>query len=379
LKILQIIYESFGSPFGFGGAGMRAYEIFRRLKDRHDVTFLCMKYPGAEDGEIEGMKHCFVGTESNNLTGSVLAYTLKAMQFVRKNGGHFDIIIENFLPTTPFFSKFFTKTPVILQIQGIMEKHSLKKYNPIYSIPMYLFDRFYPLLYSRFIFVSEITKEKVMTARKRKAKLCLVIPNGIDRELLQSQPEDADYILFFSRIDIYTKGLDLLIDAFETISPEYPNLRLMLAGYEFNSFRKLISGSPSFLKGKIDYAGFVTGYEKLKLLSRARIFILPSRHESSPISILEAAACGKPLIVSDIPELAFVCREGFGISFPSGSSNGLSEKMRLLLADGKKREALGKRAREFAARFLWDDIAVQFEEVLKNIADNSEKTGGCKK
>ena len=33
MKILQIIYESFGSPFGFGGAGVRAYEIYKRLKD----------------------------------------------------------------------------------------------------------------------------------------------------------------------------------------------------------------------------------------------------------------------------------------------------------------------------------------------------------
>jgi glycosyltransferase involved in cell wall biosynthesis len=75
---------------------------------------------------------------------------------------------------------------------------------------------------------------------------------------------------------------------------------------------------------------------KVNLLSRARIFVLPSCHESSPISILEAAACGKPVIVSDIPELAFVCQEGFGISFPSGSANELSKQMRLLLSDSKK-------------------------------------------
>ena len=51
MKILQLIYESFGSPFGFGGAGVRAYEIYKRLKARHDITFLCMKYPEAIDGE----------------------------------------------------------------------------------------------------------------------------------------------------------------------------------------------------------------------------------------------------------------------------------------------------------------------------------------
>ena len=369
MKILQLIYESFGSPFGFGGAGVRAYEIYKRLKDTHDITLLCMKYPLAEDREIEGLKHIFVGTESKNLTKSVLAYIVRATDFVRRYGNDFDIIVENFLPTTPFFAKYFTRTPVILQVQGIMEKHSFRKFSPLYYVPIYLVEGFYPNLYNAFIFVSEITRGKVMVRRKRKARMCHVIPNGIDRELLKSLPEDTDYILFLSRIDIYTKGLDLLADAFERISPEYPNLRLILAGYEFDSFRKLISRSPSFLRERIDYAGFVTGAEKVRLLSRARIFVLPSRHESSPISILEAAACRKPVIVSDIPELAFVCREGFGLSFPSGSANALSEKMRLLLADSKEREALGKRGREFAAQFLWDDIAVQFGEVLKYAVD----------
>jgi glycosyltransferase involved in cell wall biosynthesis len=77
------------------------------------------------------------------------------------------------------------------------------------------------------------------------------------------------------------------------------------------------------------------------------------------------------VIVSDIPELAFVCREGYGLCFPSGSAKELTDKMRLLLSDNKKREVLGKRGREFAAQFLWDDIAIQFEDVLKHTAINS--------
>jgi glycosyltransferase involved in cell wall biosynthesis len=365
MKILQIIYESPGSPFGFGGAGVRACEIYKRLKDRHDITLLCMRYPGAEDGEIGGLKYIFVGTESKNLTKSVLAYTFRASDFVRRHGNEFDIIVENFLPATPFFSRFFTKTPVILQIQGIMEKHSFKKFNLCYSVPIYLVERFYSCLYEKFIFVSEVTKQKIMARHKINLKLCHVIPNGIDGKLLKIIPEDKDYILFFSRIDIYTKGLDLLIDSFEKISQEYPNLRLILAGYEFDKYHKLISGKPSYLRERIDYAGFVTGDEKIRLLSGARIFVLPSRHESSPISILEAAACGKPVIVSDIPELACVSLEGFGLSFPSGSADELTDKIGLLLSDNKKREVLGKRGREFASKFLWDDIVVQFENMLK--------------
>jgi glycosyltransferase involved in cell wall biosynthesis len=364
MKILQLIYESFGNPYGFGGAGVRACEIYKRLKERHDIILLCMRYPGAQDGEIEGLRHIFVGTESKSLTKSVISYTFKAANFVRKNGNNFDIIIENFLPSTPFFSTFFTKTPVVLQVQGIMERHSFIKFNPFYSIPLYIVEQIYPNLYDKFIFVSEVTKNKVISKVKRKIKICHVIPNGIDSALLHITPEDDDYILFFSRIDIYTKGIDLLLKAFEHISQEYPSLKLVLAGYEFDKVEKLLSGLPSLLKDKISYAGFVTGDEKICLLSKAKIVVLPSRHESSPISILEAAACGKPLIVSDIPELRFVEEEKFGISFSSGSVEGLREKIKLLLNNNELRYHLGQNGREFANKLLWDTIALEYEKVL---------------
>jgi glycosyltransferase involved in cell wall biosynthesis len=364
MKILQLIYESLGCSFGFGGAGVRAYEIYKRLKDRHDIRLLCMKYPGVNDGEIEGLKHIFVGAESTSLAKSVLAYTIRSSHFVRRYGDAFDIIVENFLPSTPFFSRFLTKTPLILQIQGIMGMHSLRKFSPFYSIPIYVVEKFYPKLHDRFIFVSDVTKEKIMARVKGKIKLCPVIPNGIDEALLRITPKDDDYILFFSRIDTYTKGLDILMKSFEKISIRYPRLRLVLAGYEFDRFDKLVSGCPSPLKERIEYAGFVAGDEKTRLLSGAKMFVLPSRHESSPISILEAAACGKPVIVSDIPELSFVQEAGFGLSFSSGSETGLTDTIDLLLRADKMREFMGERGREYVSKFLWNCIAIQFEDAL---------------
>ncbi|MEW6571713.1 MAG: glycosyltransferase family 4 protein [Nitrospirota bacterium] len=363
MKILQLIYESLGSPFGFGGAGVRAYEIYKRLKNRHEITLLCMRYPGARDGEIEGLKHIFVGVETKSLTRSVFAYTIAAANFVRNYGKEFDVIVENFLPSTPFFAKFLTKTPVILQIQGIMNKHSLKKFHPFYSIPMFMVESFYPRLYRRFIFASGVTREAIVG--NRKVHNCYVIPNGIDKKLLTVTSSEKDYILFFSRIDIYTKGLDILLEAFKRINPEHPELRLILAGYEFDRFDRLISALPASLRERIEYAGFVTGEKKIELLSGAKFFVLPSRHECSPISILEAAACGKPVIASDIPELGFVQNEGFGLNFPAGSDEGLKDMMTELLENPALRETMGMKGREYASRFLWDQIAVEFENVLR--------------
>ena len=369
MKILQIIYESFGSPFGFGGAGMRAYEIFRRLKDRNDITFLCMKYPGAEDREIEGLKHHFAGIESNNFNRSVFSYTLNAGKFVRKNGDRFDIIIENFLPATPFFSRYLTKTPVLLQIQDFWGKHVFKRYPFRFALPMFFAEKCYPKLYPQIIFVSDVTRERFHLPAKT-----ITIPNGIDERLLQANEENDNSILFLSSIDLYKKGLDVLLEAFSRISPLYQNVILSIAGTgrDFDLLKHEIDKLPVHVRKNVRLLGWVSGEEKTRVISRALFTVLPSRHESSPISILEAAACGKPVIVSDIPELAFVCREGFGISFSSGSANELSEQIKLLLADNIKREALGKHGREFAAHFLWDDIALQFEEILKHTVENSE-------
>ncbi|MDA8432270.1 MAG: glycosyltransferase family 4 protein [Nitrospiraceae bacterium] len=369
MKILQIIYESDGSPFGVGGAGVRAYEIYTRLRARHEVTFLCMRYPGARDGEHRGVMHTFAGTDRGGLTRSVIAYTMEAARFVRRRGGDFDVIVENFLPSTPFFSGLLSKTPVVLQVQGVMYGHVFRKFNPFYSLPLYAVEKWYPSLYDRFIFVSGVTKEKVMRGMRRSARFCRVIPNGINRELLTHEAQQGDYILFFSRLDSYTKGLDILLDAFAGLAAEFPDVRLVMAGHETDSFKGLVAKLPPGVKGRVAHAGFLTGPDKTALLAGARAVVLPSRHESSPVSIVEAAACGKPLIVSDIPEMAFVKENGFGLSFPSGSASGLKETMRRLLADSALRTELGRRGRGYAGRFLWDDIAVEFGNALELIAD----------
>jgi glycosyltransferase involved in cell wall biosynthesis len=362
MKILQIIYESPGSPFGFGGAGIRACETYKRLKDRHDITLLCMRYPGAEDGEIEGLKHIFLGTESKNLALSVMAYSLKTMKFIRENGDSFDVIVENFLPPTPFFSQYLTKTPVVLQIQDFWGRHTFKRYPLGFAFPMFLVEKFYPKLYKQIIFVSDITKEKFNLSART-----VIVPNGIDDSFLQSSENNDNSILFISSIDRYKKGLDILLKAFSQISPIFRDVRLSIAGTgrDFDVIRREVNNIPVNIRENIDLPGWISGEEKRKAISRALFTVLPSRHESSPISILESAACGKPVIVSDIPELAFACREGFGISFPSGSADGLSEKIKLLLTDSEQREASGKRGREYASQFLWDNIAIRFENVLR--------------
>ena len=145
--------------------------------------------------------------------------------------------------------------------------------------------------------------------------------------------------------------------------------------WNFDPFETLLSGLPDAVRLRVRYAGFVSGDEKFGLLAGAKFFVLPSRHESSPISILEAAACGKAVLVSDIQELKHVEENGFGVSFSSGSSHDLTEKMRLLLGDESGRFRMGTAGRAYARGFMWDAIAARFEEALTAVKGSTHGLG----
>ncbi|MFA4919549.1 MAG: hypothetical protein WC581_09895 [Thermodesulfovibrionales bacterium] len=70
---------------------------------------------------------------------------------------------------------------------------------------------------------------------------------------------------------------------------------------------------------------------------------------------------------SDIPELQFVEKNGFGVSFPSGFADGLRKKLEMLLQHDDMRHDLGLHGRRYAQRYLWDTIALEFENVISSL------------
>lgn len=380
MKILHLLYESKGDYFGIGGVGTRAYEIYSRLKDRHDITLLCRKYPGAKDREIiEGLKHVFVGAESKSFTKALLSYAYHAAGFVKKYGNNFDIIIEEFSPAIPTFLHFFTDKPVVLQIQGYTGGLYFRKYNPAHASMLYFLEKLRPLFYDNFIFISNETVKRFSKGRmgrlfKLKAnKYDEIIPNGISSEMLSVAPEENNYILYLGRIDIYAKGLDVLIDAYKNFCKSFPDIRLFIAGdgRERKEFKDMLQKLPDEVKRNIELLGWVSSVKKIEVISKALFVVLPSRHEVQPIAILEQMACGKAIITSDIPELNYITENRAGISFKSGDADALAHSMKDLAARKDIRE-MGQRGRDLVKTLTWDKIAWRFEEFLERVEKKGE-------
>ena len=191
----------------------------------------------------------------------------------------------------------------------------------------------------------------------------VIIPNGTSPEevadlpaagtfrKLHPQLADDPYILFLGRLH-EQKGIDLLLAAFELVLKKVPNARLVIAGPAYgtpvkpNSDRVLIPG-PIF------------GTEKLAALHDAACFCLPSRHEGFSLAVLEALACGTPVVIS--PECHFpqVAQSGAGL-IPSLDPPAIAEALCRMLQDRDFRNGAGTAAKKLVTtQYTWMQVAAQ--------------------
>lgn len=137
---------------------------------------------------------------------------------------------------------------------------------------------------------------------------CIVIPNGctIHQDNTPSKQNKRVEILFLSRIDLNHKGLDALIRGLwllkETVDSK--SFHLSIYGKGSHKEQQWIKSEVSKLGSIADYCGAVYGDEKVKVFQNSDIFILTSRYEGFPMSILEALSFGLPCIVTPMTNVA---------------------------------------------------------------------------
>lgn len=356
LKILHLLYDHVKNPWVGGGGAVRAHEINKRLAQKgHSITIVSGRFPDAIDYFDKNFCCLFVGI-GLSYPISVFSYIIYVVKYLKQNYNNYDLIIEDFAPWNPIFSKIF-RSNSILQLHHREGFNILKKYN-LLGIPFYLIEVFYPKWFRYILTVSEETKTKFNVK-------ATVISNGI--HITQSDRiRLGNYLLYVGRIDVHNKGLDLLLNATLALKQ---NLTIIGKGKDEKRMKQLIDkhGLGSYVK----YKGYLDEEAKNSAIGNSRLLVLPSRFEGQGIVALEAAAMGKPVVVSDIPELKYVVDNGFGISFRKGDSEDLAEKIRYLWDRPDLIREMGERGKKYASQFTWDRIADEYERYLYQVLNQS--------
>ena len=183
-------------------------------------------------------------------------------------------------------------------------------------------------------------------------------------------PSSARVAISHGRIDIFRKGLDLLIDAWSRLrlahSAEDWRLVLIGSGDDATKFRSLLSGR--------DYSSvlWIDQYIRDRALMRrwlsaADVYVMASRHEGFPVAPLEGMACGLPVVATAVPGIAEIMGEEVplpGITTPIGDVGALAAALGSLLEDIKLSKDLGFRAKRQAQYFSLLSVSTQLRSFL---------------
>ena len=182
---------------------------------------------------------------------------------------------------------------------------------------------------------------------------------------------DDPYLLAVSRLHP-KKGLDHLIDAFNCLANQ--EWRLVIAGDGPRDYADYLKQKASQSE-RIVFTGWVEGEQKEALMRGASLFALPSSQENFGLSVVEAMACGVPVLVTPGVNLATEIRDaeaGWVIDL-----RGLKEGLDTAIRDEDERARRGKAAYEFSKRYSWDKVATELAELYRELVNCQIRSVKC--
>ena len=179
--------------------------------------------------------------------------------------------------------------------------------------------------------------------------LC-VLPIMSDEPRNGHEPRQAqrDIVTFgFAARMEHLKGAMVLMDAFADVYHQASAVRLNIAGDGSQRHKLAMRAKALNVASRYRYHGVYTHPEDCRaFMESLDVFVMPSFSEGTPNSIVEAMACGKPIIASEVGGIPDMIGDDAGICVPAGDADALATAMLRLARDNDLREQMGFVARE---------------------------------
>ncbi len=196
-----------------------------------------------------------------------------------------------------------------------------------------------------------------------------MVPNGVDPTHFRTKgvtraDADSPLIVSWGRLE-YEKGFQTLIAAVARLVPRWPALRCVLVGR--GTYSEELRGVARGLgvEQSVQFAGFVSDEELVRLLNEATCAVIPSLYEPFGIVALEALSAGAPLVAAESGGLREVLGgTQAGLLFPPGNADALAAAFeRMLTEPGLVEQSQAAGTELVATRYSWDAIAASTLDV----------------
>ena len=312
----------------------------------------------------------FILPKGDRLFFRAFAFLFAALPLLRKlrKTFHFDLIHAHMAGPAGFAAVFlgmlFGK-PVIVTAHG-SDIHTFPKHFFLKRLVVFTLKRA-----TMVVAVSHSLKDLILKMVNIQKKL-FIIRNGsrpevffpVDKIKTRKKlhlPIDRKIILFIGSL-IPRKGVDVLLRAFAYMNKK--NINLLLIGKGDSELELKALAKELHIETQVDFVGTKNHDEISLWLNACDIFCLPSRHEGFPTVIVEAFACGRPVVatkVDGVPEA--IVDDTLGIMVEPDNEKALASALNKALEKEWDYQAIA----EYGKRFSWNTIAEEYTELYKNV------------
>ncbi|MFA7274608.1 MAG: glycosyltransferase [Crocinitomicaceae bacterium] len=181
---------------------------------------------------------------------------------------------------------------------------------------------------------------------------------------------------YHGKMEIYNKGLDLLLNAFERVHQQFKDVELLMigSGTDFENLLQLTVEKG--LVKEISFSEHSSEMEKMELIGKSHVFVQPSRIETFPLEIFEAASVSLPIIASKTTNFGGVIqRNRAGWAIENNNENSLYEAMlHSVTMTSEHLTTRGQNARLMLEKeYNWETILTRYDAMYENAFQ--EKSG----
>ena len=197
----------------------------------------------------------------------------------------------------------------------------------------------------------------VNQGRLPKQRLCLIRGSGVDTEVFYPQAKSGKLLTVVCAARLLKdKGIHELVEAARILHANNNQVEFLLCGAVDTENPSAIPESQVkawHQQGIVKWLGNVQ--DMAKVYQTTSIAVLPSYREGLPKSLLEAAACGLPIVTTDVPGCREIVNDGInGLLVPPRNTHLLAAALDTLLKDESLRKEFGKKGRRLVEQYFAD-------------------------